>query len=77
MIHPKRAYTFMVAVVLLGALATSCGSSSYHSGCPGKDRPSYRGYGMTAPNMQDFKVNPKQQSKDSDAVCFNAQQIDA
>jgi hypothetical protein len=32
---------------------------------------------MTAPNMQDFKVNPKQQSKDSDAVCFNAQQIDA
>lgn len=72
--NTKNILNLFVAVVLLGALATSCGSSSYHSGCPGKDRPSYRGYGMTEPAQYDFQVNPQ---NNNDKVCAATVQIDA
>ena len=74
--NQKNSLSLLLSVVLLAALTSSCGSSSYHSGCPGKDRPSYRGYGMTAPQMHDFNVNAKQDNKGSQ-IGLVAAQIDA
>ena len=72
----KNSLSLFSSIVLLAALASSCGSSSYHSGCPGKDRPSYRGYGMTAPKMHDFNINGKQDDKGSQ-ICLSTAQADA
>ncbi len=73
--NQQNSLSLLLSVVLLAALTSSCGSS-YHSGCPGKDRPSYRGYGMRAPQMHDFNVNAKQNNKNN-SICLEAAQIDA
>ncbi len=52
----KKSFPLFATIVLFGALMTSCGGS-HQAGCPGKDRPSYRGYSMTQP-MKDFKNLP-------------------
>jgi hypothetical protein len=74
--NQRNSLSLLLSVVLLAALTSSCGSSSYHSGCPGKDRPSYRGYGVSAPQMHDFNVNGKQNNKNN-SICLEAAQIDA
>ena len=63
----KKILPLSAAVLFLASLTTSCGS--YHSGCPGKDRPSYRAYGMTEPAMKNF--NTVKEVKAEDTICLS------
>lgn len=65
----KKSFPFFATVVLFGALMTSCGGS-HQAGCPGKDRPSYRGYGMTEPAMNNFQTLPAAE-KANDKICLS------
>jgi hypothetical protein len=55
----KNIFPLFATVALFTCLMTSCGSS-HHAGCNGQDRPSFRGYGMTAPEMHNFEVLPSE-----------------
>ena len=49
----------------------SCGSS-HHAGCPGQDRPSFRGYGMNDSQMYDFHMLPSDKKVDLISGTFPA-----
>ncbi|MCH2021005.1 MAG: hypothetical protein MK207_00890 [Saprospiraceae bacterium] len=59
----KNIFSLLLTTALFTFLMTSCGSS-HHAGCPGKDRPSFRGYGMTAPKMHNFEVLPSEKTNE-------------
>ncbi len=61
-----KSFALFVAVLFITSLTVSCGSAHY--GCPGQDRPSFRGgYGMTNPTMNDFQALPADKKTTSTA----------
>ena len=53
----KKSIALFVVVLFISSALTSCASAHY--GCPGQDRPSFRGgYGMTFPGMNKNQVLP-------------------
>ena len=54
----KKSFSLVATVLLFTTLMTSCGSTRT-AGCPGQDRPSFRGgYGMTTPTIKEFQALP-------------------
>ena len=54
----KKSITLFTAIVLFLAFITSC-TSNRQVGCPGQDRPSFRGsHGMITPLNKEFNTLP-------------------
>jgi hypothetical protein len=68
----KKSFALVATFLLFTVLMTSCGSTRA-TGCPGQDRPSFRGrYGMTHPTTTEFQA--RQSDKESSTL-YNVNKI--